>query len=121
MKNLIVIPARYGSTRFPGKPLTKIAGKTLLQHVCLAAQQAVQQIPDVAILVATDDVRILQHAHELNVNAVLTPEACATGTDRVIAAIKQLSNTPEYIINLQGDAPLTPVSVLISLLQALTS
>lgn len=121
MKSLIVIPARYGSSRFPGKPLTKIAGKTLLEHVCLAAQNAAQQIPDVEVLVATDDKRILQHAQDLNVHAVLTPETCATGTDRVIAAIQQLTTAPKHVINLQGDAPLTPVQVIVKLLHALNS
>ncbi len=119
MSSIIVIPARFGSTRFPGKPLAKIANKTLLQHVCTAAQSATRNIPDVQLLVATDDDRIMQHAKELGVDAVMTPSECPTGTDRVIAAIKQLSKKPKYIINLQGDAPLTPKQVLIGLLEAL--
>lgn len=121
MKSIIVIPARYGSTRFPGKPLTKIAGKTLLEHVCTVAKKVAQQVADVSVLVATDDERIMQHAHTLDVAAVLTPESCPTGTDRVIAALKQVSTQYEYIINLQGDAPLTPVHVIVSLLQTLAS
>lgn len=117
--SLIVIPARYGSTRFPGKPLAKIAGKTLLQRVCEAASAAAKQIPNVGIIVATDDDRIMQHAQEINVTAVSTPSECATGTDRVIAAIKQLNYRPKAVINLQGDAPLTPTKVITALLQAL--
>lgn len=116
---VIVIPARYGSTRFPGKPLVMIAGKTLLQHVCEAATNAAQILPNVTVLVATDDDRIMQHAQTLNIPAILTPTSCATGTDRVYAAIQALDYKPRNIINLQGDAPLTPPAVLIALIQAL--
>lgn len=116
---VIVIPARFGSTRFPGKPLAMIAGKTLLQHVCDAAKLAAKSIPNVEILVATDDERIIQHAADLSVRAAMTPIDCATGTDRVIAAIDQLDYKPKNVINLQGDAPLTPPKVLTALLQAL--
>ncbi len=116
---LIVIPARYGSTRFPGKPLAMIAGASLLQRVSAIAKQAAAQIPGVGILIATDDERIMQHAATLDIPAVMTPQACATGTDRALAAIKQLKSLPEYVINLQGDAPLTPVSVIIDLINAL--
>lgn len=117
--SLIIIPARFGSTRFPGKPLAKIAGKTLLQRVCEAAQLAAQQLPNVDVLVATDDDRIIQHANELGVQAVHTPESCPTGTDRAIAAVMQMEHKPKYVVNLQGDAPLTPVAVISALLDAL--
>lgn len=110
----IVIPARYNSSRFPGKPLAMLGTKTLLGHVCHAAQQ----VSKVKVLVATDDDRILQHAQDIGVEAVMTPAACATGTDRVLAAINayEKENKPakpiDFIINLQGDAPLTPPGVL---------
>jgi len=120
-KSLIVIPARYESKRLPGKPLMLIAGKSLLQRVCEAAQQAAQLLSDVEVLVATDDERILQHAASINVAAVMTPAECATGTNRVIAAIKQLEIKPRAIINLQGDAPLTPPAIISSLLTLLHS
>lgn len=119
--SIIVIPARYGSTRFPGKPLAKIADKTLLQHVVAAAQHAARQIPGTGVLVATDDDRILQHANNLGVQAVMTPVECATGSDRVIAAVNQLDYKPRNIINLQGDAPLTPAKIILALLHALNS
>lgn len=115
----IVIPARYGSSRFPGKPLALIAGKTLLQRVVMVAQAAAAQIPNTTVLVATDDERILRHAEQLNVPAVMTPVDCQTGTDRVFAAVQMLATPPRFIVNLQGDAPLTPVSFLVSLLEAL--
>lgn len=117
---LIVIPARYGSSRFPGKPLFNIAGKSLLQRVCETAIEATNKLQNVKILVATDDHRIMQHAKEINVPAILTPETCATGTDRIIAAISQLKNKPKYVINLQGDTPLTPVEVITNLMNALS-
>lgn len=117
--SIIVIPARYASTRLPGKPLIKIAGKTLLQHVCAMAMHAAQQIPNVSVLVATDDERIMQHANDIGVAAVMTPASCASGSDRVLAAIQQLPNKPKYVINLQGDAPLTPVNIITALLNNL--
>ncbi len=118
-KTLIVIPARYGSSRFPGKPLAKIAGKTLLERVCEAAKKATAELTDVGILVATDDQRIMDHAAEIGVAATMTPESCATGTDRILAAVSQLTHKPQTVINLQGDAPLTPVIVIKSLLHEL--
>lgn len=118
---VIVIPARYGSTRFPGKPLAKLAGKSLLQRVVEAANLAASKIPGTTTLVATDDSRIMQHAADIGVQAVMTPIACATGTDRVLAAIRQLDHKPKNVINLQGDAPLTPSKIIIALLQALAT
>lgn len=118
-ETIIVIPARYGSTRFPGKPLTMIAGKTLLQRVCEAATMAAQQLANVTVLVATDDDRIMQHADSLNVKAVLTSPSCATGTDRVFAALQKLDYKPRSVINLQGDAPLTPSETIVALIEAL--
>lgn len=118
----IVIPARYGSTRFPGKPLARIGNKTLLGHVCHAAQQ----VAKVKVLVATDDDRILQHARDdLGVTAVMTPIECQTGTDRVWAAVQEYEKLEKpakpvnFIINLQGDSPLTPPQILQSLKDAL--
>ncbi len=115
MQTAIIIPARYGSTRFPGKPLYKLAGKTLLQHVCDAAKKVARA----QTIVATDDQRIFKHAQELGVTPVMTPESCASGTDRVLAALQQLTTQPEYVINLQGDSPLTQPAILQSMLQEL--
>lgn len=118
----IVIPARYGSSRFPGKPLAKLGNNTLLGHVCHAAQQ----VDKVKVLVATDDERILRHARDdLGVSAVMTPTTCPSGTDRVWAAVQEYERLekPEkpvnFIINLQGDAPLTPAHVLQKIKDAL--
>ncbi len=119
MKSLIVIPARYNSSRFPGKPLAVIAGKTMLERVVDIANQVVANISNTQAIVATDDERILQHAAELNVNAVMTPESCQTGSDRVLAACQQLDEKPDMVVNLQGDAPLTPPSFVTAVLMTL--
>jgi 3-deoxy-manno-octulosonate cytidylyltransferase (CMP-KDO synthetase) len=113
----IVIPARYGSTRLPGKPLHILAGKPMLAWVI----QAAQDIPNTNLLVATDHPAIVALATSLNVAAILTPSDCSSGTDRVYNALTQLTNKPRYVINLQGDAPLTNKSLLQQLIFELTA
>ena len=122
MKSAIMIPARYSSTRFPGKPLAMIAGKTMLRRVCEIAFNAAHRIGgDIEVLVATDDERIMTHAREIGVKALMTPHHCNTGTDRILAAVKQLTEQPDFILNLQGDAPLTPVHFVEAVLKELLS
>lgn len=118
MKTAIIIPARYGSTRLPGKPLAKIAGQTLLQRVVRLAQIASKGDPSISVVVATDDKRIAKHAADLNVACVMTPEACTTGTDRVAAAVKALNFVPDFVLNLQGDAPMTPPAHVAALIES---
>lgn len=118
-KSAIIIPARYNSSRFPGKPLTKIAGKTMLQRVFDIANVAIKNIANAEVLIATDDNRIAEHAYELGANVVMTPESCQTGSDRALAACEQLTEKPDIVINLQGDAPLTPPSFVNAILQTL--
>jgi 3-deoxy-manno-octulosonate cytidylyltransferase (CMP-KDO synthetase) len=110
----IAIPARYGSSRFPGKPLAEIAGRSMLSRVVDLARRAVvlSGAADVAVFVATEDKRIAAHAEEIGVPCIMTPDTCATGSDRVLAALRQLDHWPDFIINLQGDVPFTPPSVL---------
>lgn len=117
----IIIPARYASTRLPGKPLLNIAGKSLIQRVCEVALAAAKQLSGVSVVVATDDQRIVAHvdALQLDVEVVMTPTECNTGSDRIFAAVQQLAIKPKYVINLQGDAPLTPVAVLIAIIESL--
>ena len=119
MHTAIIIPARYQSTRLPGKPLIDIAGKTMLQRVVEIAQLAASDIADTSVTVATDDERILTHAQALGVDAVMTPQDCRTGTDRVLAAVKQSKKTADFVINLQGDVPITPPNFVTQLIQAL--
>jgi 3-deoxy-manno-octulosonate cytidylyltransferase (CMP-KDO synthetase) len=104
----IIIPARYHSTRLPGKPLEKIAGKTMLARVCDIAKKAADIVDGAEILVATEDKRIAEHAESCGVRGVLTSSRCKTGSDRALEAIAHLKEKPDFIVNLQGDAPLTP-------------
>lgn len=119
MRTAIIIPARWGSTRLPGKPLIPIAGRTMLSRVVAIAKAAA--FGTTQIVVATDDARIMAHCQELDVMAVTTPTACATGTDRVQAAVMQLAEQPDFIINLQGDAPLTPPDFIAALIERFTA
>ena len=108
MRTLIVVPARYGSTRFPGKPLKEIAGRSMVLRVSDAAKAAAELMGDAEFVVATDDQRIMDHCAEAGVPVVMTPVDVATGTDRALAAVEALGVEPEVVINLQGDAPFTP-------------
>lgn len=103
-----VIPARYGSTRFPGKPLAPLLGKPLLLWVL---EQALKAKRLDRIIVATDDRRIAELAQSAQVEAIMTPSDLPTGTDRVWAAIK---NKPDcdVAINIQGDEPLISPDLL---------
>lgn len=97
-----IIPARYASTRFPGKPLAMINGKTMLQRVVEQTQKA-DLLEEV--IVATDDGRILAHCQELNVKAMLTKAEHESGTDRCFEAYQLSGSKADFIINIQGDEP----------------
>jgi 3-deoxy-manno-octulosonate cytidylyltransferase (CMP-KDO synthetase) len=101
MKILGIIPARYASTRFPGKPLVDINGKSMIQRVY---EQAKKCSTLTEVIVATDDERIFNHVHEFGGVAVMTAETHQSGTDRCAEVARQ---HPEYqvIINIQGDEP----------------
>jgi len=118
-KICIVIPARYGSTRFSGKPLAMIAGKTMLRRVYEVAKKATDNIDNVDIIVATEDERIIEHAKSFGANAVMTADDCKTGSDRALAACENLNDKPDIVLNLQGDAPLTPPDFVRAIAQAL--
>ena len=115
MRTAIVIPARYASTRLPGKPLAMIAGHTMLSRVITLARNV--QNAD-AIYIATDDTRIADYAKEFSAKTVMTDTTCASGTDRVAQAIMRADEQADFVINLQGDAPLTPPAMLDSLIEA---
>lgn len=100
MKKLIVIPARYESTRLPGKPLLEIAGKTLIR---LVYERALESRLKDGIIIATDDERIIEAASSFGAEAIMTGSACKSGTDRVCEAIR--GREGDIIINLQGDEP----------------
>lgn len=118
MKNIIVIPARFGSSRLPGKPLVQIKGHSLLYRVWMLAKNA-KNIDEVFI--ATDDQRIQKHAQDFGAQVLMTDSSYPTGTDRVYGAIEQLEQKPEIIINLQGDAVLTPPWIIQDLIDALVN
>jgi len=112
VKAICVIPARYASTRFPGKPLADIAGQSMIKRVYQRAQ-SVQNIDEV--LVATDDKRIEQEVNSFGGKAVMTDPALPSGTDRVYQAVK---NYPaDIVINLQGDEPFVEAQLLQKLVQ----
>ncbi len=121
MADLIVIPARFGSTRLPGKPLMQIAGRTLLERVLHVARAAAARIDGVDIVVATDDARIFDHAVALGSKAVMTGSDISSGTGRALAAAQQRQDEPDIIVNLQGDAPFVPVDAVVRLLEAARS
>ena len=119
MKTLIVVPARYASTRLPGKPLAQIAGHSMVARVAARARAATLRLTDADYVVATDDDRIVRHCTEHNLNVVMTDPGLASGSDRALAAAEALTASPQIIINLQGDAPFTPVSYITALAEAL--
>jgi 3-deoxy-manno-octulosonate cytidylyltransferase (CMP-KDO synthetase) len=101
---VVVIPARYGSTRFPGKPLADIAGKPMIQRVYEAAVRA-ENIREVAV--ATDDERIAGAVRDFGGTAVMTSPDHLSGTDRVFEAVRAMELAPEaVVVNVQGDQPL---------------
>ncbi|WP_156678246.1 3-deoxy-manno-octulosonate cytidylyltransferase [Sphingomonas profundi] len=118
MGDLIVIPARFGSKRLPGKPLIPIAGRTLLERVVNVARQAARLADGIDIVVATDDDRIRAHAATLGVEAVMTAATITSGTGRALAAALARAIAPEIVVNLQGDAPFVPPSAIVALLRA---
>src|SRR5215471_14265115 len=101
MKTAIIIPARYASSRLPGKPLLRVTGKYLVQHVYERACQA--RAAD-RVIVATDDPRIVAAVHSFGGDVVVTRRDHASGTDRVAEVACGLD--ADVIINLQGDEPL---------------
>ncbi|CAN7563751.1 3-deoxy-manno-octulosonate cytidylyltransferase [Brucella pseudogrignonensis] len=121
-ENVIIIPARYESSRFPGKPLIGLRGKDgvvkSLIHRTWEKALAVKGIS--AIYVATDDDRIADAAKAFGADVVMTSRNCRNGTERCAEALKNLNIAPEIVVNLQGDAPLTPSSFLDQLIDGLT-
>lgn len=112
----IVIPARYASSRLPGKPLIKIAGKEMILRVAEIASYICNKNTNCDYVVATDDLRIIEFCNQHQLKVVMTAEDCANGTERCMDAINKLKVSPKLIINLQGDNPLCPPWVIQSLI-----
>jgi 3-deoxy-manno-octulosonate cytidylyltransferase (CMP-KDO synthetase) len=110
-----IIPARWGSTRFPGKPLHPIAGKPLLRHVWERCRRAKKLD---SIIIATDDMRIADAAFDWGAEVSLTSAHHRSGTDRV-AEVAQKAKEFAYIINIQGDEPLVEASLIDKLVETL--
>ncbi|OPY79676.1 MAG: 3-deoxy-manno-octulosonate cytidylyltransferase [Syntrophorhabdus sp. PtaU1.Bin058] len=100
VKKTIVIPARFGSTRLPGKPLLDLCGKPLIQWVHERARES--RLAD-EILIATDDEQIRDRAQSFGAEVVMTSVACTSGTDRVYEAVRE--RNADIVVNLQGDEP----------------
>ena len=111
MKFIAVIPARYASTRFPGKPLAVLGGKTVIQRVY---EQAVSVLPEA--YVATDDERIFQAVEAFGGRAVMTRADHKSGTDRIQEAVEKIATDADIIINIQGDEPLIQPSQIETLM-----
>ena len=123
MKVLVVIPARYASTRYPGKPLVELRGATgesrsLIQRSWDAAQ-GVTGVD--RVVVATDDDRIKSVAEAFGAEVVMTSTDCKNGTERCAEALDKLGGGYDIVVNLQGDAPLTPAWFIEDLVAGLSA
>ncbi len=105
----VVIPARYGSTRLPGKPLLPIAGKAMIAHVCERALEANAS----EVVVATDDQRIFDAVKDLDIEVVMTRADHQSGTERITEVAEICGwHEDDIIVNLQGDEPLIPANYI---------
>lgn len=121
MQTAIIIPARFASSRYPGKPLAMLKGatgvaKTLTRRVIEAAL-AVPHVDLVAL--ATDDERIAAEGRAMGVAVAMTAPERRNGTERVAEALAVLGASPEIVVNLQGDAPLTPPDFVTAVIEAM--
>ncbi len=117
----IIIPARFASTRYPGKPLVALRGvngtpKSLIHR----SWECASSVPGcTGVWVATDDERIAADVEGFGGKVVFTSEECANGTERCADAIRRLGEVPDLIVNIQGDAPLSPAWVVNQLVDRL--
>ena len=113
MKTVIIIPARFKSSRFPGKPLTPILGKPMILWV---AEICAKALPIEFVYIATDDLRIKEVVEEAGFNVVMTSKKAFTGTDRIADAASQID--ADIYINVQGDEPLLDPDDILSIIDA---
>ena len=111
MKTVIIIPARFKSSRFPGKPLTSILGKPMILWV---AEICAKALPIEFVYIATDDLRIKEVVEEAGFNVVMTSKKALTGTDRIADAANQID--ADIYINVQGDEPLLDPNDILSII-----
>ena len=121
MKSVILIPARFASSRYPGKPLVDLKGctgceKPLIQR----SYEAALRVPGIAAVhVVTDDDRIAQAVRKFGGSALMTSEGCRNGTERCAEALDQLDGDVDVVVNFQGDALLTPPGFVTALVDQL--
>ena len=120
METLIVVPARFGSTRFPGKPLAEINGVSMVRRTADIAARACQDIDGSAYVVATDHEDILSHCRTHKIPTIMTSTDLQSGSDRAREAYRDFAPTAEIIANLQGDAPFTDVRHITDCVAALS-
>lgn len=111
MKAIIIIPARFASTRFPGKPLVNLANKPIIQHV----YEAVKEL-NLPIIIATDNEMIKKRVESFGAKCILTAENHPSGTDRIAEVVKNMNY--DLIINVQGDEPFIKIQPLKELIEA---
>lgn len=121
MAATVVIPARYASTRYPGKPLVELRGASGVERSLIRRSwDAAMAVPGAArVIVATDDERIAQAARAFGAEVAMTPDTCRNGTERCAAVAEMLGPEADLIVNLQGDAPLTPPWFVTALIEAM--
>ncbi|HKR91383.1 manno-octulosonate cytidylyltransferase [Novosphingobium sp.] len=117
----IIIPARYASTRYPGKPLVSLVGahgeaRSLIRRTWDCARSVEGAV---GVWVATDDKRIAREVESFGGQVIMTSPNCANGTERCAEAIAQLGSVAEIVVNLQGDAPLSPPDIVSHLVRRL--
>lgn len=121
MKTVILIPARYASTRYPGKPLAELGlpdgSRKSLIRLSWEAAMAVAGVQ--GVYVATDDARIRDHAQGFGAEVIMTSQDCRNGTERCAEALANAGLQADLVVNLQGDAPLTPAWFLTDLIAAM--
>lgn len=110
----VIIPARFGSTRFPEKPLAMILGKSLIERVCESSARAVGRDQ---VFVATDDSRIESHVNSLGFRSIMTSLDCETGSDRVADAMRALGVSKA--VNVQGDEPMVSSTFISEVIEKL--
>ena len=113
---IVVIPARYESSRFPGKPLADLCGKSLIRHVW---DKCVEAVGGDNVIVATDDERIKLHCEEQGMKIAMTSPECLTGTDRIFEVAQKIDR--KFYVNVQGDEPLIEPSDILKILDVARS
>ena len=111
----VVIPARYASSRFPGKVLAPLCGKVMIQHVY---ERAYASDAD-DVFIAADDQKVFDAVTKFGGKCIMTSAEHQSGTDRIYEAINSLQEKPDIVINVQGDEPLIPTSVINELIQVM--